>query len=81
MKMKALTATGRVEEKVIGEGSKSERLAVVLTVPTGESYVLRRHGGPTYGDDTLDVLVGCWLEAEGLEINGTLIMRRWKKLS
>jgi hypothetical protein len=70
---------GQVARKLFGQGSKSEREAVVLR--TGEAeYVLRREGGNPFVDPVLDDLVGGEIECEGIVHGYTLIISRWGKL-
>lgn len=45
MDLKTLHVSGVVNRRMVAEGSKSEREAVVLDTEDGESYVLRRKGG------------------------------------
>lgn len=55
-----------------GRGSKSEHEAVYLA--TGEArYLLRRKGGPAYGDDELESLVGHRVECAGFLLGTTLL--------
>ncbi len=64
--------------KVVAEGSKSERSAVVLRTENGD-FVLRIVGGNAFADERLDALVGTHIRAEG-ELNGTtLLMRSWSE--
>ena len=79
MDVKPIKVEGRVEHQEVARGSKSERRAVVLTTLTGETFVLRRKGGPAFADPDLGSLVGHSITAEGLATSGTLIMDRWKK--
>jgi hypothetical protein len=79
MDVKAIEVEGRVHSQVVSPGSKSERRAVTLTTPTGETYVLRRQGGPAFVDDALQPLVGHSIRAQGLATSGTLIMRSWQR--
>ncbi len=74
----ALEVTGRVTLERLDQGSKSEREAVVLKTASGDSYVLRRQGGPAFGDAGLRELVGRLIIAQGFEVGSTLIMRNWQ---
>jgi hypothetical protein len=80
MDVKPVTIEGHVEQQVVSQGSKSERSAIVLVTPGGETYVLRRQGGPAFVDLDLAPLVGHSIRAEGLNASGTLIMRSWKTI-
>ena len=42
MHAKTITVEGEVRHEVVAPGSKSERKAVVLTMHSGEKYVLQR---------------------------------------
>jgi len=63
---------GRVTRGLVSKGSKSEREAVLLEMPTGR-FVLRRKGGNAFSDSQLEELVGCEIEAEGTLVGQTLI--------
>ena len=62
---------------MVDSGSKSERPAVVLKADDGNSYVLRQQSGPAFGDTGLEPLVGSSIDADGIAIGNTLIMRNW----
>ena len=79
MDVKPVTVEGKVERQAVALGSKSERRAVVLRTVDGETFVLRRRGGPAFADPDLNPLVGHSIKAEGLATGGTLIMDRWRK--
>jgi hypothetical protein len=64
---------GRVIQKRIGTGSKSERLAVLLSTPEGE-FVLRREGGNAFQDPVLEGYVGKTVQCEGTLHGYTLIV-------
>ncbi len=80
MDMKPVVVEGHVEQQLVSPGSKSERPAFVLVTPSGQSYVLRRQGGPAFVDNALAPLVGHSIRAEGLNASGTLIMRHWEEI-
>ena len=65
--------TGLVVKKSFGAGSKSERQAIVLRTADGD-YVLRREGGPAYGDPDLDKLIGKRLRCRGTVSGYTFFM-------
>ncbi len=77
MDVKPVQIEGKVVQQTVAPGSKSERDAVVLVTPSGETYILRRQGGPAFMDPALSSLVGHSIQAEGLATSGTLIMRQW----
>ena len=71
--------SGTVIKEMFGEGSKSERAAVMLD--TGEAkYVLRRQGGNPFSDPVLDDLVGKTIRGEGNLTGYTFIMSEWTDL-
>jgi hypothetical protein len=70
---------GTVIETPLAPGSKSERLAVALQ--TGDArYVLRRRGGPSYGDTTLARLVGHAVECDGTVTSYLLLLDRIERI-
>ncbi|MFL4975301.1 MAG: hypothetical protein ACJ8DK_13620 [Microvirga sp.] len=71
---------GRVVRERVSQGSKSERDAISLKTPDGETYLLRRQSAPAFGDKGLDHLVGRSIRASGLAADKTLIMRDWNVL-
>jgi hypothetical protein len=71
---------GTVTREAVDAGSKSERDAVVLKTDDDRSYVLRRRGGPAFGDSVLDELVGTSIAASGLDMGNLLIMSDWEAL-
>lgn len=77
--MQPVKIAGMVKRALVGEGSKSERHAIVLDSADGKRYILRRHGGPAFADPELETLVGNRLVAEGLETGNTLIMHEWRQ--
>lgn len=80
MEKRALHVTGRVIRQAVAKGSKSERDAVMLETASGEAFVLRRQGGPAFGDTALDALVGHSIAADGVGLGQLLIMRDWRSL-
>ena len=62
----------------VGGDSKSAPEAVTLQSDDGRTYVLRKLGGPAYGDESLDDLVGSALTVNGLAVGDTLIMKSWR---
>jgi hypothetical protein len=63
---------GRVSRGLISEGSKSEREAILVTVPEGR-FILRRKGGNAFNDPELERLVDREIEGEGSLVGQTLI--------
>lgn len=78
MDPKSVELSGRVTRTLVDQGSKSERDAVTLQSDDGQTYVLRRHGGPAFGDESLDSLIGTALTVNGLTLGNTLIMKNWR---
>jgi hypothetical protein len=78
MPTQPLHVTGRVIRQRIDRGSKSERDAVLLETVSGESFVLRRKGGPAFGDQSLNDLVGQSITVNGIEHGHLLIMQDWQ---
>jgi hypothetical protein len=74
------TYSGDVVKKRVAPGSKSDREAVCLATPSGQSFVLRRDGGPSFQDPVLDALVGKRIEAVGEERGYVLIVRSWREI-
>jgi hypothetical protein len=69
--------SGAVIRKLIAQGSKSEREAVILRTQDGGEYILRRRGGNAFSDAQLDKLVGSSIAADGLVAGQTYIMNNW----
>ncbi|MCB1488372.1 MAG: hypothetical protein KDJ88_13070 [Bauldia sp.] len=66
---------GTVRRGIYGEGTKSEREAVF--VDTGrDSFLLRRRGGPAYGDKALDRYVGRTITCSGFLLGTTLLAEK-----
>jgi hypothetical protein len=78
MDPKQVELSGVVTQGRVGEGSKSDRNAVTLQGDDGTTYVLRKQGGPAFGDKSLESLVGSALTINGLAVGDTLIMKNWR---
>jgi hypothetical protein len=72
-------AIGRVVERHIGVGTKSEHDAVVFVTDSGE-YKLRRRGGNPFVDSEITKLVGKRIPVAGVIDSGHLIMSDWTVL-
>lgn len=70
---------GLVVRQAYAEGSKSERVAVMLS-SGGADLVLRRKGGNAYRDDILESLVGRRIRGTGRRAGRTLILETWEPL-
>jgi hypothetical protein len=68
MNPKQVELSGLVTRGHVGGESKSGREAVTLRSDDGTTYVLRKLGGPAFGDDSLDYLVGSSLTVNGLAV-------------
>ena len=72
--------TGTVSRGPFGTGSKSAREAIWLE--SGKRrFVLRRKGGPTYGDRVLDKYVGKRVTCDGFIVGYTLLAERIEVLA
>jgi hypothetical protein len=71
---------GRVVQKRINIGSKSEHDAAVLIAGDGE-FKLRRQGGHPFADPQVQSLVGKRIRAEGFVSAGQFIMERYEVLA
>ena len=71
--LKPVSMAGHVVRKRINVGSKSDHEAVVLVCARGE-FKLRRRGGATFVDETLDALVGKRIRASGIVSAGQFIV-------
>lgn len=78
MDPKQIELSGSVVRQGMNGGSKSENDAVALKGDDGSTYLLRKQGGPAFGDESLDSLVGSDLTVNGLAIGNTLIMKNWR---
>lgn len=71
---------GRVERRLLNQGSKSEHEAVVLVTDQGAVLKLRRIGGNPFRDAVLDGLVGRQIEVTGRREDSTLYFEQWTVL-
>ena len=63
---------GVVERGPFGTGSKSEREAVWIKT-ADKRLILRRKGGPSYGDRELERYVGERVKCDGFIVGSTLL--------
>jgi hypothetical protein len=70
---------GTVIEAAFARRSKSERNAPFLQT-AGQRYLLRRRGGPSYGDATLTRFVGHAVECDGTVTSYLLLVDRIEQL-
>jgi hypothetical protein len=75
-----MSIQGQVVRQTVDAGSKSERDAVVLKTASGRDYVLRKQGMAAFGDDGLEPLVGHSINAHGINVGSTLILRDWSPI-
>ena len=71
---------GRVTQSKYGAGSKSERDAVFIETASVR-YILRRKGGPVFGDTEIIRYVGHQVECDGFVIGTTLLAERVEVIS
>jgi hypothetical protein len=71
--------TGTVVRGLFGKGSKSEREAVWLEAD-GRRLVLRRKGGPSFDDRSLEKYVGKRVKCDGFVVGYTLLAERIETL-
>jgi hypothetical protein len=64
---------GLVERDPVGKGSKSARNALWIDTAQGR-FVLRRKDGPTFGDTSLDHLVGQRVTCSGFIVGYSLLV-------
>jgi hypothetical protein len=65
---------GKVTQGEYGKGSKSERTAIFLEPEDGGGpYVLRRKGGPVFGDPKLEKLAGTAVICDGFLLGTTFL--------
>jgi hypothetical protein len=70
---------GTVVEEPFARGSKSEHRAPCLQTEE-HRYVLRRRGGPAFGDATLARLVGHAVECDGTVTSYLLLLDRIERI-
>lgn len=70
---------GTVVEAAFARGSKSERNAPFLQT-VDQRYLLRRRGGPSYGDATLTRFVGHTVECDGTVTSYLLLVDRIERV-
>lgn len=68
---------GRLERRVVGEGSKSEHTAVCL-IAGGDVIKVRRKGGNPFRDPELEKLVGKCIKAVGTYAGNTFVLLNWE---
>ncbi|MFM2059055.1 MAG: hypothetical protein RLY71_3440 [Pseudomonadota bacterium] len=69
---------GRVERRLLGAGTKSEHVGVVLVTDAGEVWKLRRIGGNPFRDPVLDALEGARVEIDGRAEGASWFFERWR---
>lgn len=68
---------GRVERRLLGEGTKSEHAGVVLVTDAGQIWKLRRLGGHPFRDPVLDALVGTRVAIDGRAEGANWFFEHW----
>jgi hypothetical protein len=72
---------GRVERRRVAAGTKSDRVALVLVLDDGAAPVLRRRGGPAFGDDPdLAALEGAHVRVTGTRTATAVLADRWERI-
>jgi hypothetical protein len=71
--------TGTVVRGSFGKGSKSEREAIWLEA-TGRRLVLRRKGGPSFDDHSLEKYIGKRVKCDGFVVGYTLLAEQIETL-
>lgn len=71
---------GTVIEAAFAQGSKSERNAPFLQTAE-QRYLLRRRGGPSYGDVSLTRFVGHAVECDGTVTSYLLLVDRIERVA
>jgi hypothetical protein len=70
---------GKVVKEGFAKGSKSEREAIYLVMPTGK-HMLRRSGANAFKDPVLEELVGKTIVASGIMQDYVFIISEWKEV-
>lgn len=78
MDFQPLTVTGVVSLATRDQGSKSERSTLVLQTGDGQTFVLRQQAAPSFGDHSLDQLVGKTIKTDGFVKGSTLVVRSFE---
>jgi hypothetical protein len=79
MEEREIQLIGHVVRNYVDAGSKSARPAVMLETNDGVRYTLRLLNEPSFGQSTLDDLVGKRLRIGGILVDRTLIVRDWNE--
>ncbi|MEX8519580.1 MAG: hypothetical protein AB3X44_13800 [Leptothrix sp. (in: b-proteobacteria)] len=69
---------GRVERRLLGQGTKSEHVGVVLVTADGQVWKLRRIGGNPFRDPVLDALEGERVEIDGRAEGSGFFFESWR---
>lgn len=78
-KIQEIELSGKVVMKKISEGSKSERVAVLLQTET-QAYVLRKMGGNPFQDASLEMLAGKSITATGIVDRNLFLAKEIKEI-
>jgi hypothetical protein len=70
---------GRVVRRRYARGSKSERDALMLATAEGD-FLLRRRGGPAFGDTGLDHLLDAAVACDGTIVGNVLLVDRARRV-
>ena len=77
-KIKEVQLSGKVVMKKTSEGSKSERIAVLLQTEN-KSYILRKMGGNPFRDRSLEMLKGKSITVTGILDRNLLLVTAIKE--
>ena len=73
---------GRVERRLLAQGTKSEHQGLVLVTPDGALWRLRRIGANPFQDAVLDALAGQQVQLDGPANDDDLFfIERWSVLA
>jgi hypothetical protein len=70
---------GKVTRRLYASGSKSERVGVMIETSEGE-FRLQRIGGNPFRDDTMEALIGKYIQCEGTQKGNTLFIASWEEI-
>lgn len=77
-KTQEIELSGKVVMKKFSEGSKSERVAVLLQTET-KAYILRKMGGNPFRDASLEILAGKNITATGIVDRNLFLVKEIKE--
>lgn len=72
---------GRVERRVLAQGTKSEHVGIVLVTADGQAWKLRRIGANPFRDPVLDQLEGLTITVTGRAEGVNFFFEQWDVLT